>query len=123
MSFDWSSYLALAKKLNEVNTAPPEEYRRSAVSRAYYYAYHRTKSHIESTGIIIPKRNPHASLIELLRGQFDQTGIQLAHQLARMRDYRNQADYDLIFPYNQDWVNAMIARAEQFVSDVEMLPL
>jgi uncharacterized protein (UPF0332 family) len=73
--------------------------------------------------MIIPKRNPHASLIELLGSRFDQTGIKLAHQLARMRDYRNQADYDFIFPYNQEWIGAMIAKAEQFVSEVVLLQL
>jgi len=48
--------------------------------------------------------------------------MELAHELARLRDYRNQADYDLIFPYNQEWVNIMIAQAEQFVNEIEELP-
>jgi uncharacterized protein (UPF0332 family) len=47
--------------------------------------------------------------------------MKLSHQLARMRDYRNQADYDSIFPYNQEWVSAMIVQAEQFVNDVVRL--
>jgi hypothetical protein len=60
MTFDWTTFLTLAKKLNEGNSTsvPPEEYRRSAVSRAYYYAYHKTKIFIESNGVDIPKRNP-----------------------------------------------------------------
>ena len=125
MSFDWSSYLTLAKELNESEESHSsgEAYRRSAVSRAYYYAYHLSKSHIESVGMDIPKRNPHASLIALLGEHFDQEGLQLAHRLARMRDYRNQADYDSSFTYNREWVSAMIAQAEQFVKDVVRLPL
>ena len=94
MTFDWTAFLTLAKKLNEVNSTSEtaEEYRRSAVSRAYYYAYHKTKLYIESQGVDIPKRNPHASLISLLHNNFAHAGIKIASQLARLKDYRNQAD-------------------------------
>jgi uncharacterized protein (UPF0332 family) len=65
----------------------------------------------------------HASLITLLGEHFGPEGVKLSHRLARMRDYRNQADYDSIFPYNQEWVSAMIAQAEQFVKDIVLLTL
>jgi uncharacterized protein (UPF0332 family) len=125
MSFNWTTYLALAKKLNESDGShpPAEENRRSAVSRAYYFVYHTARSHVESEGLQIPRRDPHASLVALLRGHFDQKGMKLASQLERMRDYRNQADYDSIFPYDREWVDAMISRSEQFVGELDKLKL
>jgi uncharacterized protein (UPF0332 family) len=125
MSFNWAAYLTLAKKLNEgdMSHPPAEENRRSAVSRVYYFVYHTTRSHVESKGLQIPRRDPHASLISILRSHFDLKGMKLASQLERMRDYRNQADYDSIFLYDREWVDSMIARSEQFVNELEKLKL
>jgi uncharacterized protein (UPF0332 family) len=58
-------------------------------------------------------------LIALLHNNFDTTGIKIASQLARLRDYRNQADYDLDFRYDREWVAEMIEQSEQLVNELK----
>jgi hypothetical protein len=68
MSFDWTCYLVLAKRLyNDANGE--EAYLCSAISRAYYAAYVSARNHLrDKDGISsIPKFDAHSFVID----QFD----------------------------------------------------
>lgn len=91
MSFDWREYLTLAEQLA---LSPDEASRRSAISRAYYALYHRARPLLEAPGASLSERaDSHAFVWRSLesRGR----GLRrLGQQGRRLRDLRQQADYE-----------------------------
>ena len=88
MAFDWQEYMTLAGRL-----ANGEAEQRSAVSRAYYAAFHTIKRYlIETTSIQLTQEGKdHQLVIKGLRTEGYSTQSQL---LLVLRDRRNECDYD-----------------------------
>jgi uncharacterized protein (UPF0332 family) len=57
--FDWSEYLIFAKEIQE--TRQDEAALRSAVSRAYYAAFHHARAYCAANGIDIPESTDNTS--------------------------------------------------------------
>src|SRR5580693_6784224 len=69
---------------------------RSAVSRAYYAAFHHIKEFIESAGVIISSGpESHADVWKHLAGIGDPEVEQIGNEIASLRSTRNDADYKL----------------------------
>lgn len=87
------AFIDYASKLAARNAATEAE-QRSAVSRAYYGAYHLAKSFLERLGFTIQERNH-----DFVKNCFVSSGQKLAKQvgirLGDLRTQRNRADYDL----------------------------
>jgi uncharacterized protein (UPF0332 family) len=100
MSFDWAEYLALAKELIENPTIYPEARQRSAVSRAYYAAFNLAKNYLEQAEEqSLPKTaDAHRYVAEYFRLSDDPDQREIGNNLARLRLFRNQADYTSSFP-------------------------
>lgn len=69
---------------------------RSAVSRAYYGAFHTARELVESCGVRLPKAAQAHERLQWCLGQCDEEAALLVHdKLNSLRTDRNLADYDL----------------------------
>ncbi len=100
MSFNWSEYLGLAQQLaGKAKISATQESRlRSAISRSYYAAFIQARNYLrDEEGIVIPNKNTHQYVINQFNNSSELNRKKIAQQLKRLRDYRNQADYDDTF--------------------------
>jgi uncharacterized protein (UPF0332 family) len=81
---------------------------RSAVSRAYYGAYHLGRAFVESLGGVIPKNaTGHFELSRILWDSGQDHAQDAASRLDDLRRERNRADYDLDSTAFRNQVNAI----------------
>jgi len=103
MTFQWSEYFDLAQALTGVSTVTvtQEAKLRSAISRAYYSAYHQARLYLMGKGVQFTKSSlAHQSVAQFLSMSADRTLKSLGNDLTRLRDYRNEADYELVMSRN-----------------------
>jgi len=101
MSFNWSDYLTLAKSLAKQESDPllsDEAYKRTAISRAYYAAFHSALNFASSSEGFSPtgRGEDHIRLIRHFQKSTDRPGQSIGANLNRLRDNRRRADYDNI---------------------------
>lgn len=96
MSFDWSEYLNLARRLAGTPENPANEAElRSAISRAYYAAFIQARNFLrDRDNLKIPRKNTHEYVINLFRDNSDKVRKKIGERLRRLRDFRNEADYE-----------------------------
>jgi hypothetical protein len=96
MSFAWTRYLELAKELagKPVTTEGREAKLRSAISRAYYAAFHEARDFLVITQGPLPYNvNEHEYVKNWYLDQRDRLRAQVGNDLNRLRQDRNRADY------------------------------
>ena len=122
MSFDWSDYLDLAQDLftQSANSPYTDAGLRSAISRAYYAAYHKARSRLyDKWGIAVPT---DASAHSAVRKEFRQKNHKLiATTLDRMRIDRNKADYNDAVLNLTTTAKENLRRANQIIADLSKL--
>ena len=90
--FDWHQYLDLANNLVESPRAAVEAGARTAVSRAYYAAFHHSRLTLErELSEQFGPPNIHGKVISRLRERSGGAG--LVRTLVRLREKRVHADY------------------------------
>jgi uncharacterized protein (UPF0332 family) len=100
VAFDWRDFRHLAQQLADDEETPyGEAASRTAVSRLYYYVFHRAKAYARQTwGYRSPARkaDDHQELAEVFKshGRDDVEEI-----LTEMRNARNNCDYEDTFPF------------------------
>jgi len=103
MGFDWIYYLRIIPALtNEIfgsedqEPLPPlqEARLRAANHAAYYSAFHFAKTYVAAAGKTIPRHNVHQFVIDFFMGSPQPDRKNIGYDLRRLRDLRNQADYD-----------------------------
>ncbi|NMX21032.1 hypothetical protein C5S30_01045 [ANME-1 cluster archaeon GoMg4] len=97
MTFDWSEYLKLARELaGENGSSANEEARlRSSISRAYFAAYCVARKCLIDKGQGIPGGpKGHRYICNFLQESIFEEEKQAGEDLDRLRNRRNQADYD-----------------------------
>ena len=88
--FNWNSYLILAKRLAKNIT---ESNKRSSVSRAYYSVYCLSRNYAISQGLQnIQSPKMHGKVVGFYKKKKKMHAI--VGNLGRLRDLRNQCDYD-----------------------------
>ena len=89
--FDWNTYLQLAEELSERGQ---EEYKRTAISRAYYSAFHSARNLLEQKNFFYKSRkNVHFAVwnsYENLGREYRKISI----KGDRLKLKRTKADYD-----------------------------
>jgi uncharacterized protein (UPF0332 family) len=86
-------FYALAVQLS-MGSTPAEM--RSAISRAYYSAYHNAVEFLESVGIALPNGPEcHVKVRQILDQSGDKRLTEATSKLLNLRRNRNDADYDL----------------------------
>lgn len=92
--FDWDEYLQLAEELHERDSDFLREAgERTAISRAYYAAFHEALQYAPNRVRNAP-RDKHRKLIDHYKQAPTQTERAVGRQLERLRDNRNAADYE-----------------------------
>jgi uncharacterized protein (UPF0332 family) len=87
--FRWEDFLDLA---HELASRPGEEGAlRTAISRAYYAAFHTGRSHLAQAGVGIDRTG---RAHQRVRDELGARDLLLEQFLFRLHDWRKQADYD-----------------------------
>src|SRR5205823_6398205 len=93
-----NDFIALAGRLAAAPNADEATYR-TAVSRAYYGAFHVARSFIVELGFVpIGNANVHAFVRQYLHGSNNRNASLAAAELGDLQRARNQADYQLDDP-------------------------
>jgi uncharacterized protein (UPF0332 family) len=95
---------------------------RSAVSRAYYAAFHVARSLLRAQGFAVPRSDRAHSYLSQRLSNSGHPDVNLAgQQLEDVRDQRTWADYDLHRPLAQQDAEATVLRAKDVVQALEDL--
>jgi uncharacterized protein (UPF0332 family) len=87
---------------DELAAGPTEGHWRSAVSRAYYAAFHTACVLLRQCGFSVPQEDQaHVYLWMRLSNGGHPDVSQAGRNLRHLRNRRNQADYDLALPLDQ----------------------
>lgn len=92
MMFEWGKFFQLAEELSDRNG---EEYKRTAISRAYYSAFHHAKNFLEKKGLFY--NNREMSVHMLVWQRFEKLGREYRKIYIkgdRLKEKRTKADYE-----------------------------
>lgn len=89
--FKWDCYLDLAK---EMALKEGEEYKRSAISRAYYSAFHNAKSYLEQKGLSYTKQDHAHTFVWNTFGRLPGEAKKICAKGDRLKQRRAVADYE-----------------------------
>jgi uncharacterized protein (UPF0332 family) len=110
-------FLAVARDLA---TDKREAAWRSAISRAYYAAFHAARLFMEDLGFTVPRADKaHAYLWLRLANSGDPNLIRAGNQLKDLREDRNRCDYDLQRIIRQPFAVADIKEAEDIIQTLD----
>lgn len=93
MPFDWKYYLSLAQLLHR-DHSNNQAALRTAISRAYYAAYHPAKDWAVNQRGLDPKANHHEVWSLYLRDSNDRTIFEIGSHGDRLKRSRVHADYE-----------------------------
>jgi uncharacterized protein (UPF0332 family) len=106
-------FLTVARLLSAGST---EASWRSAISRAYYAAFHISRDLLEALGFTVPFGDQaHAYLYRRLQNCGHPLVASAGMSLDRLRSERNRADYDLHRPVTQTSASSQIVAAERII--------
>ena len=107
--FDWEDYHLLARELLSLadSSSIKEAMFRSAVSRAYYAAYHRACDYLREVNeypsdqdLQANRNRSHQVIIDIFIGNTARPGWKrIGKKLSRLKDFRRRADYDKLGTY------------------------
>ncbi|MGI8551546.1 MAG: hypothetical protein ACR2PL_12305 [Dehalococcoidia bacterium] len=115
MPFDWTNYLKLARFLGEREFEfGREAAARSAVSRAYYAAYHHARDYATRRLGFESRRQAadHGSLVARFR---ERRMVSIADRLKRLREWREQCDYDDTIPDLANVLSSALRETEDVI--------
>src|SRR5438067_417291 len=118
MSFDWNEFLLVAQELSAVApTSPPsdEARQRSAISRAYYAAFHAC---LAKLGSKVPSyQNSHIAVVEYFLHNQNRAYKDIGMRLNMLLLDRRNADYERDVPRIGWLVHKAIANAEDILAE------
>ncbi|HVC97114.1 MAG TPA: hypothetical protein VND64_25775 [Pirellulales bacterium] len=113
-----SDFIAVAIQLL---TTDNEARLRSAVSRAYYGAFHDVREFVESLGVAVPRYDVHDKLWWCLRQAGERDAVLAGNALNVLRSDRNAADYNLKARlFTRDVVRVKVELAVKVVDLVDL---
>jgi uncharacterized protein (UPF0332 family) len=118
---DGQDFIALAGRLAVAPIGDEAKYR-TAVSRAYYGAFHVARSFLAELGFApLGNANVHGFVRHYLNGSHQPDACLAASHLSRLQAARNEADYDLDDPDfgSQAVAMASVELAHRVVSALE----
>lgn len=117
--FDWPDFLTLA---DELAKRAEESCLRTAISRAYYYAYHLGRQRIiDNQFPMVPGGDSHKQVWEKFEVSPDWDCKKLALLAGKLKDKRQRADYDKVFPRIADEFPTVLDMARNFATDLGRL--
>ena len=116
--FKWDNYLNLAK---EIALKDGEEFKRSAISRAYYSAFHNTRLFLEQKGLSYTKQDHVHSFVWDTIGKLPGEAKKISAKEDRLKYRRAQADYDNELSGLNGLTNASIQDAEYINNTIKKM--
>jgi uncharacterized protein (UPF0332 family) len=107
--FQWNNYLSIAKEMSKKDE---EEFKRSAISRAYYSAFHEARSYLEGKGLSYKSRDNVHSYVWNSFAKFSGDARKISTKGDRLKYKRQQADYENEISGLNSLTNAAIQDAE-----------
>jgi uncharacterized protein (UPF0332 family) len=107
-------FIALAGRLTAATKAGPAEYR-SAISRAYYGAYHAAVEFLKASGTVPPR--DHGEVQRLLARSGGANALAASHFLSDLQSRRVRADYQL--DYAAAETAAYAIQSVEMASDIQ----
>jgi uncharacterized protein (UPF0332 family) len=118
MSFDWNLYLQLAKRLS---AAGDDAAKRSAVSRAYYSAFHAASIAIKSHNVTTDPRHARDRHHRVWMAYIN-SSVKVCRHIGsdgqRLKYDRQEADYEPDSSFVDTRVQQCIAKAENLVAEI-----
>lgn len=94
--FDWIEFQKLAR---ELASRPEESCLRTAVGRAYYFAFHLARRRVIENGFpITPREDSHRQVREKYSSSPGLESKKLAEIAKRLKEKRQRADYEEHYP-------------------------
>lgn len=123
MTFDWLDYLTLAQNLAGQTVIVSEQAKfRSAISWAYYAAFHQAKQILEEKDrLTIPLQNVHKFVINQFQNHPDPIRQKIGNRLQVLRGYRNQADYESSTSITANTCQEALTLARRIISSIDSL--
>jgi uncharacterized protein (UPF0332 family) len=134
--FDWQDYYLLARQmlLQADNASYKEAVFRTAVSRAYYAAYHFACDYLKEVGhyptkqeIQASRTESHQFLIErFIKNSAHPEWEKIGKKLITLKSFRHRADYERLGTYMFTDINEMkekIDTAEEIISLIKLLKI
>lgn len=119
--FDGTEFLTLASDLLE-NDAD-EARQRSAISRAYYAAFLRTREYLRARGFRIRHRKTHQGVWNLMLKTQNPMAQAIGAEGMRLQRWRRAADYDIAYADDlADDVIRAVAPARTLLANLESMP-
>jgi hypothetical protein len=112
-------FLSLA---NRLAAAATEADWRTAISRAYYAAFHVARQVVIDLGFTVPQADRAHAYLWMRLGNCGETLVQqAAADLHDLRRRRNQADYDLHRPHRQNMATPQVLLARRIIQVLDGL--
>jgi uncharacterized protein (UPF0332 family) len=117
MPFDWHEYLGLAEDVHEAPVHSMDASERTAISRAYYAAFHLTAAALEDRNEWRRQHNAddHAELRRFLERYRGRARGNVGVNLGRLYIARCQADYNDELASLSELAQAMLLTARKIV--------
>jgi uncharacterized protein (UPF0332 family) len=126
MNPDWAEYLEFARDLVQQASSPSlhqEAMLRSAISRAYYCAYHAARHFINQQGARTASHyNSHEGVIRWYGEQPRRQYHAVAVKLGRLKDNRVNADYRPNFQPNVSLAQTTVEEVDKVLAMISQLP-
>jgi uncharacterized protein (UPF0332 family) len=114
---NWRDFLLLATRLAAGTT---EAERRTAISRAYYAAFHVARRLLTDLNFVVPRADrAHQFLVFRLSNSGESAVEQIGRDLETLRRLRNRADYDETPAFSQPQAAATVRIAEGVVQGLD----
>ena len=124
MSFDWRTYIELARLLMERAAEIPasEACYRSVASRAYYGAYHLARDFARDADDTVFSSDEHRSLQNHFLNHPYKVKKRLGNNLRKLHQYRKKADYDdELFEAPINTAAKALAKVKTILQDLDRL--
>lgn len=124
MTYDWTDYLEISKEListcskKSVGGPRKETVLRTAISRAYYAAFHKCRDYLDSYGDRLKEKGTHRDLIDKIDNHIQSGEVEVAMDLDRAFSSRKKADYKDTFGGIEKESEATIKRVENIISEM-----
>jgi hypothetical protein len=112
----WRDYITLADDLLRMET---QASMRSAISRAYYGAYHHWLTYARSVTdgpFVAPSHNAHQELIKWFKQRPNAGEVAIGDALQDLRRARNAADYELNAQFDFPYAKLTVANCRKCVA-------
>jgi uncharacterized protein (UPF0332 family) len=118
MSFHWGMYLQLAQQLAG---SPDESAHRTAISRAYYSAYHAANDCLQTNKVATnPQRGSHERVWNVYIKSSQPACIRIGNFGFRLKNARVEADYRAAKPPSPTLLQRSLQDAQSIITSVPL---